>query len=81
MATPMKSMVFVLSLIVLSLLVLSSEARVSAGLPTKGKRTNDELLLREITINIRKCKYNHKRSMLGGKLGRPSPAGPDPGHH
>ena len=43
---------------------------------------NRELLLREIVNNVRNYEYhNHRRSMLGGKLERMSPAGPDPEHH
>ena len=44
------------------------------------KKINSELLLREIVSNVRVREY-HQRSMLGGRLERLSPAGPDPQHH
>ncbi|KAI4322996.1 hypothetical protein L6164_022640 [Bauhinia variegata] len=80
MSTSMKSRLLVVSLIVLSMLVVSSEARFLPELPNIGKTINGELLLRELSNIARKGEYGHKRSMLG-KLDRLSPAGPDPQHH
>ncbi|KAI4333595.1 hypothetical protein L6164_018379 [Bauhinia variegata] len=81
MFTSMKSKLLVLSLIVLLLmLVASSEVRVFPELPKVGKKINSELLLRELRNIARKSEFHNKRSMLG-KLDRISPAGPDPQHH
>jgi len=46
-----------------------------------GKRINTELLLRDLVNNSRVTEYQQKRSMLGERLERLSPAGPDPQHH
>ncbi|KAF7822653.1 CLAVATA3/ESR (CLE)-related protein 5-like [Senna tora] len=86
----MRSSLFVFVLcfiiIVVSLSVVSSEARVLPKfLATIGhKKINSEALLRELVKDVRKSEnFQHKRSMLSGnqKLERVSPAGPDPQHH
>ncbi|KAG4960747.1 hypothetical protein JHK87_037380 [Glycine soja] len=83
MTTSMISKVFVvLFLFFLPLVVVSSEARRLPKFSTMmSKKINSELLLREIVSNVRVREYHHKRSMLGGRLERLSPAGPDPQHH
>lgn len=75
-------------IVVMSLVVVSSEARVLPELRSTvaDKKINSELLLRELTKNLGKSEYKYdlpKRSMLAGngKLKRISPAGPDPQHH
>ncbi|KAK7401782.1 hypothetical protein VNO78_13548 [Psophocarpus tetragonolobus] len=77
------SRVSVLFLIILSLVVVSSEARLLPKLSTMmTKKINSELFLRDIVNNVRKSEYHHhKRSMLGERLQRLAPAGPDPQHH
>ncbi|KAK7324541.1 hypothetical protein VNO77_28180 [Canavalia gladiata] len=82
MATSMMSRVFVLFLIILPLLVVSSEARFFPKFPTNvSKKINSELLLRDIVNKVRNSEYHRKRSMMEGRLERLSPAGPDPQHH
>lgn len=69
-------------IIVLALLVVSSEARVFPEFSSKmGKEINNKLGLRELIHNVRNGEWHRKRSMLGGRLERVSPAGPDPQHH
>ncbi|QCE10031.1 hypothetical protein DEO72_LG10g1256 [Vigna unguiculata] len=85
MATSMVSKVFAIFLVFLPLVFLSSEARLllpkSSSSPMMGKRINTELLLRDLVNNSRVTEYQQKRSMLGERLERLSPAGPDPQHH
>ena len=61
MAASMKSRMFVLSLIVLSLLVVSPEARIFPENSIIGKKMNRELLLREIINNVRNFEYHNHR--------------------
>nr|AFK37650.1 unknown [Lotus japonicus] len=80
MATSMMSRPLILFLIIVSLLIMSSEARLFPKLSTmNSKKVSSELLLRDIINNARNS--HHERSMLAGKLDRVSPAGPDPQHH
>ena len=83
MATSMKLRQFVLLLIVLTLLVVSSEAiQVPEFSTLISKKINRKLGLRELINNVRNGgEWHQKRSMLGGRLERVSPAGPDPDHH
>ncbi|KAG5020277.1 hypothetical protein AAZX31_06G216300 [Glycine max] len=83
MATSMKLRQFVLLLIVFTLLVVSSEARLVPEFSTLiSKKINRKLGLRELINNVRNGdEWHQKRSMLGGRLERVSPAGPDPQHH
>ncbi|KAL2331375.1 hypothetical protein Fmac_018956 [Flemingia macrophylla] len=74
------SRVFVLFLIILSFIVVISEARVMYKF-SMTRKTNSELLLRDMVNNVRIRGHNNKRSMLGERLERLSPAGPDPQHH
>ncbi|KAL2326783.1 hypothetical protein Fmac_020210 [Flemingia macrophylla] len=79
MTTSVKPRQFVIFLIVLALLVVCSEARL---VPQKmNKKINNKFGLRELINNVRSGKWHGKRSMLGGRLERVSPAGPDPDHH
>lgn len=77
MATSMKLRGLVMLLIVLTLLVISSEARFVAEFSTKGKKVNSKFGLRDVIYSMRQ----QKRSMLGGKPERVSPGGPDSQHH
>ncbi|KAG4980769.1 hypothetical protein JHK82_034016 [Glycine max] len=78
MATSMKLRQFVLLLIVLTLLVVSSEAIQVPEFSTLSKKINRKLGLRELINNVRNGgEWHQKRSMLGGRLERVSPAGPD----
>ncbi|CAL0328873.1 unnamed protein product [Lupinus luteus] len=81
MATQMKSRVFVLFFIILTLLAMSSEARVLPPFSSRSKKVNNELGMRELINNIRNTKSQRKRSMLGARLERVSPEGPDSQHH
>ena len=81
MATSMKSRPFVLFLLTLTLLVMSSEARLVLEFSTMGKKINNKLVLRELISNVRHSKWHPKRSMLGARLERVSPDGPDTQHH
>lgn len=45
------------------------------------KKNNSKFGLRELINNVRNGQWHGKRSMLGGRLERVSPAGPDPDHH
>ena len=81
MATSVKSRKFVIFLIILTLLVVSSEARLGPEFSTMSKKNNSKLGLRELINNVRNSEWNQKRSMLGGRIERVSPAGPDPQHH
>lgn len=84
MATSLKSREFVLFLITLALVVvMSSEARlVSDHFSTMGRKANRQLHLRELINNIRNSESHHReRSMLGARLERVSPQGPDSQHH
>ncbi|TKY66448.1 hypothetical protein E2542_SST09320 [Spatholobus suberectus] len=64
-----------------SLAKLSSEARLVPQFSTMDKKINSKFGLRELIYNVRNGKWHGKRSMLGGRLERVSPAGPDPDHH
>ncbi|KAL2326784.1 hypothetical protein Fmac_020211 [Flemingia macrophylla] len=81
MASLMKSKQFVTLLIVLTLLVRSSEARIFSELSTMRKKVHTKLVLRELINIVQNDEWHQKRSMLGGRLERVSPAGPDPQHH
>nr|KYP59255.1 hypothetical protein KK1_014687 [Cajanus cajan] len=81
MTTSMKPRKFFIFLIVLTLLVASSEARLVPQFSTMNKKINSKFELRELINNVRNGKWHGKRSMLGGRLERVSPAGPDPDHH
>nr|KYP59254.1 hypothetical protein KK1_014686 [Cajanus cajan] len=82
MASSMKSMQFVMCfLIVLTLLVASSEARIFSEFSTISNKVDTKHGLRELINNVRNDEWHQKRSMLGGRLERVSPAGPDPQHH
>ncbi|CAL0333732.1 unnamed protein product [Lupinus luteus] len=82
MVTPMKSLQFALLLIILTLFVVSSEARLFPQFSRIGKRINSKLGLSEFINNVRNSKeWPSKRSMLSGRLDRVSPAGPDGQHH
>lgn len=83
MATPTKSRQFVIFLVVLTLLLVvsSSEARLVPEFPTKDTTVNSKFGLREMINSVRNSEWHPKRSMLGGRLERVSPAGPDPQHH
>ncbi|KAG2396753.1 uncharacterized protein HKW66_Vig0230280 [Vigna angularis] len=79
MATSVKPrQLLVIIVIVLTLFVVSSEAR---NVPTMEKKIHSKFGLREVINNVRNGKWHGKRSMLGGRLERVSPAGPDPDHH
>ncbi|KAK7405311.1 hypothetical protein VNO78_06526 [Psophocarpus tetragonolobus] len=84
-ASSMKPRQFVMFLlIVLTLTVVNSEARLVPGqFSAIGKMINSKFSLREVINNVRSGKWHGKRSMLagGGRLQRVSPAGPDPDHH
>ncbi|CAJ1978508.1 unnamed protein product [Sphenostylis stenocarpa] len=72
----------VILLTVLALLVVSSEARLlHHEFSTLSKKIDGKLGLRELINNVRNGEWHQKRSMLGGRLERVSPAGPDPQHH
>ncbi|QCD86358.1 hypothetical protein DEO72_LG3g879 [Vigna unguiculata] len=75
MASSMK-LSCVLLMIVLALLAVSAEARL-----VHETKINGKLGLRELINNVRNGEWHQKRSMLGGRLERVSPAGPDPQHH
>lgn len=83
MATSTVSKVFVIFLVFLSLVFVNSEARLllPKSTPIMGKRINTELLLRDLVKNSKVREYQQKRSMMGARLERLSPAGPDPQHH
>lgn len=81
MATPTKPRHFVIFLIVLTLLVVSSEARLGPQFSTMDKKINSKVGLRELINNVRNGKWHGKRSMPGERVERVSPAGPDPDHH
>ncbi|KAE9592882.1 hypothetical protein Lal_00028692 [Lupinus albus] len=81
MVTSMKSIQFVL-LIILTLFIVSSDARLVPQFSTIGKRVSNKLGLSEFINNVRNSReWLSKRSMLGGRLDRVSPAGPDGQHH
>ncbi|OIW08224.1 hypothetical protein TanjilG_15185 [Lupinus angustifolius] len=46
-----------------------------------GEKINREVRLRELINNVRNNKSYGKRSMLGARLDRVSPEGPDSQHH
>ncbi|KAL9298003.1 hypothetical protein ACSQ67_023899 [Phaseolus vulgaris] len=71
----------VIIVIVVTLIVVSSEARTVPQITTMEKKINSKFGLRELMNNVRNGKWHVKRSMLGGRLERVSPAGPDPDHH
>lgn len=81
MVTLMKSMQFVIFLIVLTLFVGNSEARTFPQFSTMREKVDAKLGLHELIKNVRNGEWHGKRSMLGGRLDRVSPAGPDPQHH
>ncbi|RZB76072.1 hypothetical protein D0Y65_034533 [Glycine soja] len=71
MATSMKLRQFVLLLIVLTLLVVSSEAIQVPEFSTLSKKINRKLGLRELINNVRNGgEWHQKRSMLGGSSSR-----------
>ncbi|KAK7405312.1 hypothetical protein VNO78_06528 [Psophocarpus tetragonolobus] len=80
MATQMKSTQFVTILIVLTLLVVISEARIF-NFSTMRKKVDTKFGLHELINKVQGGEWHQKRSMLGGRLERVSPAGPDPQHH
>ncbi|KAK7313119.1 hypothetical protein VNO77_37546 [Canavalia gladiata] len=81
MDTSMNSRQFVIFLIVLTLLVVSSEARIFPKFSTIGRKVDGKLGLHKLINTIQNREGNQKRSLLGGRLERVSPAGPDPQHH
>ncbi|CAJ1978507.1 unnamed protein product [Sphenostylis stenocarpa] len=83
MATPtsMKPKQIVMLVIVVAFLVVNSEARVFPELSTMGEIVDSEVGLGELMKNVGKSEWHQKRSMLGGRVERASPAGPDPQHH
>lgn len=63
MATSMMSNMFVVLLIFLPLIVVSSEARLLPKFSTKmSKKIHSKLLLSEIVSNVRVREYHRKRS-------------------
>ncbi|KAK7257171.1 hypothetical protein RIF29_30950 [Crotalaria pallida] len=81
MATLMKTLQFVFLIIILALFVVSSEARLVPQFSAQVKRINSKVDLHELINYVRNNEWHSKRSMLGGKLERVSPAGPDAQHH
>ncbi|RDX77826.1 hypothetical protein CR513_41985, partial [Mucuna pruriens] len=67
MATLMKSKQFVIFLIVLTLLVASSEARIFPEFSAMKKKVDAKLGLRELINNVRNGEWHQRRSMLGGR--------------
>ncbi|RDX72924.1 hypothetical protein CR513_47531, partial [Mucuna pruriens] len=60
---------------------IRQEARVIPQFSTINKKINSKFGLHELINNVRNGKWHGKRAMLGGRLKRVSPAGPDPDHH
>ncbi|KAE9617030.1 hypothetical protein Lalb_Chr03g0031061 [Lupinus albus] len=82
MTTSINSRVFILFIITtLTLLVVSSEARIFTQFSTMAEKINLEIRLRELINNVRNNKSRGKRSMLDARLDRVSPRGPDSQHH
>ncbi|KAG2396754.1 uncharacterized protein HKW66_Vig0230290 [Vigna angularis] len=71
----------VLLMIVLALFAVSAKARMIDEYSTVSTKINGKVGVRELINNIRNGEWHQKRSMLGGRLERVSPAGPDPQHH
>ncbi|KAK7342760.1 hypothetical protein VNO80_25716 [Phaseolus coccineus] len=71
----------VIIVIVVTFIIVSSEARIVPQLTTMVKKINSKFELRELINNVRNGKWHVKRSMLGTRFDRVSPAGPDPDHH
>lgn len=81
MDTSLKSREFVLFVIIVTLIVVSSEGRPFPQMSSMGRKAKRELRLLELINYVRNCECHVERSMLGGRLERVSPQGPDSHHH
>ncbi|KAF1899461.1 hypothetical protein Lal_00019589 [Lupinus albus] len=60
---------------------MSSDARFLPQFSSMSKMVNSKYGMRELINNIRNTESKRKRSMLGARLERVSPEGPDSQHH
>ena len=81
MGTLLKAKVEILSLIIVLMIVTSSEARLSHGFSIVPKKIGKPPILRELQYHELKIKYYGRRLMQGAGTQRVAPGGPDGQHH
>lgn len=74
------NLLFVL-IVMSSMLVASSEARLSHQFSVLPEKINSKLILRQLGYDVSKLENYGGRRMLNSDTQRVAPGGPDPQHH
>lgn len=80
MASLSKFQVLFVFIVMLMMLVVSSEARVPHRFSTLQPKIDSKLILRQLGYDVLKLEY-YARRMLNSDTERVSPGGPDSQHH
>ncbi|KAF3442440.1 hypothetical protein FNV43_RR16356 [Rhamnella rubrinervis] len=81
MSSLQKAWRLILSLIMLFIFVVSSEARFSLKLPTMPNQSTHQIMLRELRYQALQSEFYRRKLNEDARPMRVSPGGPDPQHH